>query len=778
MSGRKKNVFGQLNLCKRFLALFLCIILAIGLSACGENKTNDGSKTIDESKSSEPESHDTPSLIYVPEELELRDDGDYMMSTVQFVGDKLYYQVYLSVEDEETGVTMYDVVLRCHSLVSNTVTDLSAGGGEWSIGEDGSIYTIMTEWNGSENGENGHIERFLVKKNDSEEELFRQDITELFSGDEYISLRLAVDAQGRSYLLMDSGIYLFDENGKPSGIIRSETDVTGIFLCSFSRGSDGKVYLSDGNATGGSTTLYEVDFEAGKLGTGYPDIPSNGRNPSCDADGNLLTFDNTAVYRYNLKEQKKEKVFEWSDSGINVSFVSAVGELSNGSIAVVYQDWETSESGVVLMTGVSAEEVPQVQKKEIVIGCTSSDQGLLGAVTAFNKNSEDYHISVKTYGDGDDEEDAVLRLQADIISGNGPDIIQLHDMRQTWPELAEKGAFEDLLPYLENGSLLTREELLEGVIHAYTYDGKLAAIPSVIQLQTYLGSTALVGEEMGWTIDDVIALADANPGAELIEGYNGIGILRFCLEYSMDGFIDWEQGTCHFDGEEFKRLLEFAKRYHDVEDVSSDLVPSWRERVQNGELLLCFADFYEFSQPQRYEASFQGQFTAIGSPSSDGRPVCTLTGSDPLAISSKSDVKEGAWAFIESYVTTSRISGWMGFPTTRTRLDEMIEKETEYMTDADGNPVLDEFGNYQTTHPTVVMFPDGTSYTKRIPTQREIDMIMDMIQVASLYGAGDQQILEDIIIEEVGAYFSGQKSVDEVADIIQRRAGIYVSEHM
>ena len=741
---------------KKLLILFLCLILILDLSACGKNGSDD--------VSGETETQDNPSLIYVPKDLKLEDNADYMLSNVQFVGDKLYYQAYLPVEDEETGVTMYDVVLRCHSLLQNTVTEMPMNGGEWSIGEDGSIYTIVTEWNGSENGGNGHIDRFLVKKNVSGEELFRQDITELFSGDEYISLRISVDAKGRSYLLMDSGMYLFDENGNPKGTIKPEPEINDIYFCSFGRGSDGKVYISDGNATDGRTTLYEVDFEAGKLGTGYPDFPSNGRNPSCDTDGNLLTFDNTAVYRYYLKEQKKETVFEWGDSGINVSFVTAVGALTNGSIAVVYQDWESMDGGVVLMTGVSADEVPQVQKEEIVIGCVSLDSGLQGAVTKFNMNNDFYHVSVNNYGDGVGEEDALARMQADIVSGNGPDILHLSGMWQIWPELAEKGAVEDLMPYLEQGSVLNREELLEGVINAYTYDGKLVAIPSVFTLSTYLGNAAVVGEEMGWTIDDVIALTEAHPEAELgdrVTFCSNTGIMRFCLQYSMDSFIDWERGTCNFDGEKFKELLEFANRYPDHEGAFDDSLPSERERVKSGELMLCFASFYEFKQVQRYEDTLQGQMVAIGHPTPDGRPICNLSGSDPLAISSKSDVKEGAWAFIESYVTTGRSSGgWMGFPSTRTLLDKMIEKESE--------PMM----------PTTVVLADGTTYTLRNPTQKEIDMIMDMIQVGTIIDADNQRILEEIIIEEVRAYFSGQRSVDEVADIIQRRAGIYVSEHM
>lgn len=42
---------------------------------------------------------------------------------------------------------------------------------------------------------------------------------------------------------------------------------------------------------------------------------------------------------------------------------------------------------------------------------------------------------------------------------------------------------------------------------------------------------------------------------------------------------------------------------------------------------------------------------------------------------------------------------------------------------------------------------------------------------------GDTQI-EGIVMEEAAAFFSGQKSVEETAEIIQNRVKIYVNENM
>ena len=61
-------------------------------------------------------------------------------------------------------------------------------------------------------------------------------------------------------------------------------------------------------------------------------------------------------------------------------------------------------------------------------------------------------------------------------------------------------------------------------------------------------------------------------------------------------------------------------------------------------------------------------------------------------------------------------------------------------------------------------------------TQEEVDMYMDLIDNTKKVGGWNQAIL-DIIIEESKAYFSGDKNVDETADIIQNRVKTYVNEN-
>ena len=61
-------------------------------------------------------------------------------------------------------------------------------------------------------------------------------------------------------------------------------------------------------------------------------------------------------------------------------------------------------------------------------------------------------------------------------------------------------------------------------------------------------------------------------------------------------------------------------------------------------------------------------------------------------------------------------------------------------------------------------------------TQAEIDKLNDLVEQVSSFGGNTNVKLRTIIFDEVAGYFSGQKSAEAVADVIQNRAGIYLSE--
>jgi hypothetical protein len=61
-------------------------------------------------------------------------------------------------------------------------------------------------------------------------------------------------------------------------------------------------------------------------------------------------------------------------------------------------------------------------------------------------------------------------------------------------------------------------------------------------------------------------------------------------------------------------------------------------------------------------------------------------------------------------------------------------------------------------------------------SQQDVDMVKDFVESLSLTYSPNQEV-SNIVNEEAAAYFKGQKTAQEVADIIQSRVSIFVNEN-
>lgn len=759
--------------------------LSFGLTACGSSEGKEANVK-----------QEAKEWVYVPEFTELEDETASYYN-MKFAGSDLYYESYSY--DEETGESSQSI---CRYTLADGSTDKvnvplqpSESGEDGSyngqsinaftVTEDGSVVVVFNNY---KNDANGNYESWMeLAKFDAEgNELFRKNLKDAMGEDEENSYvrNILIDDKGRFYLPADSKIWLFDTEGNSCGAAEMSA-AGGSWINGSGVGKDGKVYICyysyDGNS--GSYCLAEVDFDKRALGTTYANFPGgNGETLSAGTEKDFITHDGTAVYEYDLATQTGEKLFDWLDSDINGSFVQSIGVLEDGRILAIIQDWENDDNSIALLKKTPASQV--AQKEQILIGSMSGGSDLQAAAVKFNRNSDKYHISIKTYLDYNNWNenswnDAITNLNNDLTSKNCPDIIDLNGL--DIEQLASKGLFEDLNPYLVKSTVLAKEDYLENILNAYTYDGKLICIPGYFEMQTVIGRTSDVGSEMGWTLAELIAYADAHPGAAIFDGMTKEYMLQYCMMYNEDSFIDWKKADCNFDTQEFKDLLSFVNRFPEEYEWSEDDA-SEATKIQNGEVLLSNAYIYDFDQIQLYYEMFGGEITCIGFPTADGSAGCALQAGNTYAIISKSKEKEAAWSFIESYLDGMKDSEnhYLGFPTNKEELDKMAEEavKVEYVLDEDGNKILDENGE-----PIVegtgsgIGYQDGWSYTFRIPTQEEVDLVMELMNVAKPVSYnGNSEVLK-IINEEAAAYFSGQKSVDEVASIIQSRIKIYVSEN-
>jgi hypothetical protein len=88
-------------------------------------------------------------------------------------------------------------------------------------------------------------------------------------------------------------------------------------------------------------------------------------------------------------------------------------------------------------------------------------------------------------------------------------------------------------------------------------------------LQTAYAYAEYAGDEPGWTLDDVLRIAEENPGIQVIEGDDRHGLSLEFVEDTLFDAIDLESykidGIYNFDNEQFRDILTHVKSYNDHE---------------------------------------------------------------------------------------------------------------------------------------------------------------------------------------------------------------------
>lgn len=102
-------------------------------------------------------------------------------------------------------------------------------------------------------------------------------------------------------------------------------------------------------------------------------------------------------------------------------------------------------------------------------------------VEKYNQTHDDYRIEIQRYERSEQiEEDGVLKLQREIISGEGPDIIDFGSGYTTSDIVGEYT--EDLFPYMETENQGT---YFDKVLRAFSYGENLYAVPLGFTMKIY-----------------------------------------------------------------------------------------------------------------------------------------------------------------------------------------------------------------------------------------------------------------------------------------------------
>lgn len=759
---------------KRFLAFIMAAALTLSMAGCGGQE----------------EEQQQDQYVYVPQFIDLS-SGEEDISSVQLRGEDMYYRSYYwNEETEESGYKFY-----CRNLTTGETVELplelKIEGADycWPMGslifDEGGNITCLVNASIRESEDEWREEYYVLKFDPECKLLSKQNITEnlkVKGVENGYAQQAVVDKEGRLYALMgtEMNAYLIVLDAEGNSL--AEIDTGSDWLNAMGVTNDGRVLVTRYSSTGPGMECLEVDVAGRTLGNPHSNMPSsyNSDGLSFTPDGDLLVNDGSRLLKYSLNTDTTEEILVWTDSNINGSYVRMIQMLEDGRIAVFSEDWSDDTREMAYLTRTEASQV--AEKKVLTIGTLRSSQDLQKAVVNFNKASDTYKMRIVAYYDDNTEwtenkyQDAITALNNAITSSNCPDLIDLSFGNIS--SYVAKGLLVDLVPYLEKSSV-KREDLVESVLRAYTFEDTLVSIPTAFSISTIMGRTSQLSDRTSWTIRDIMDFAAQHPEAKLFNYSSKTDMLSTCLQYSSDAFINYDTGKCSFDSEEFVDILKFCNTF-DTEASWDSEADSFPKQISDGRILLNDFRLYNMEYMQLYSLMFNEPVTFIGYPTVDGSSGNRINGENCYAITTKCDNPDGAWEFIESMLQYEPQPEWRSmhnFPVRRDMLEETFERamKEEGQYDENGEIMLDENGDPM-IRPKTTWNYDGWETEIYAATPEQVQAVRNLIDNSTAATSNDQTIL-NIINEEAAAYFEGQKSAQEVVGVIQSRVQTYVSEN-
>lgn len=587
------------------------------------------------------------------------------------------------------------------------------------------------------------------------------------------------------------GFVKFDKDGK-SSVLGKADDIQ--WIDSIGSDSDGNLLVSGyGNEEGYIFAKYDLENKSVSEKFEYENNIYNSQNCIIRGVGDYSFFvlGDKALSGYNKNTKQFDEIVNWLDS--DISNVTAVIVDKDMQISIIENAQGGYREGVSFSRLKKRDSSELANQQIITVGMLYNNENINSKVAEFNKSNKDYRIRTVDYSQYDNEENeytgSVQQLNQDLISGKAPDII-VSSGNLNMQSLASKGVFADLYNFIDKDSELNRESFVPNILELSECDGKLVSIPVSFNMQTLAGKTKYVGEKQNWTVDDMISAYENRPKEDMGFSINDYKTNMFYMAFyaNLNSHIDYKNKTFTYDKAELVKLLEFINQFEEEPDWNDEAVTleqqsewdDYQTSMIKDKYLIYDAGIYDF---RSYHELLAGTFanepvTLVGYPSADGSGVKLLLSDSVFSIVSNSANKDACWNFIRQFLTEDYQSPsddgngnnniW-SFPVNQKAFDKLAEqsKSPRFWID----PETGKKTEYETT------FWAGDKEIKIGDcTDEEIAQVKDLINniktASNYYDSGLYKICE----EETGAFFKGDKSAEETADLMINRISIYIAE--
>lgn len=425
-------------------------------------------------------------------------------------------------------------------------------------------------------------------------------------------------------------------------------------------------------------------------------------------------------------------------------------------------------------------EASAVPEKELTIYSLRDSDVLRQAIAIYQKEHQDVYVRLEiglSEEYGITAEDAITALNAEILSGNGPDILILDGLPAE--SYIEKGVLLDISDVVED--IEQTDGLFPNIKNAYDRDGAIYEIPVRFYPIIVFGTPEAVaaGETLD-TFTDYVKQADAE------NADRNQKILQECTTeellwtlYQTDS-ADWQKEDGRLDEEKLSDWLNAAKEIYDVDLTRKDadgvtLYGSeyLQETVRSGIAGIILKE--NMSSIGRIcsicgvanmlsEAEYLGGNYTYGLLNT--KETACFVPYLKVGVNSTGNVPEEAKAFLMTLLGDECGStDGNGFPINRAGYLDICQNG------------LEAYGNEEA--PPMISFSDseGTevSYILDDLNQENVDAFTELLESLSTPALTDSTI-EDVVLTEAENYLKGNTTLEETLVSIRQKLDLYLAE--
>ena len=436
-------------------------------------------------------------------------------------------------------------------------------------------------------------------------------------------------------------------------------------------------------------------------------------------------------------------------------------------------------------------DIPSVPENMLTIYSLREDDNLRQAISFYQVQNPDTFVSYEIgmgAGDSVTRDDAIKKLNTEIMAGSGPDLIVLDDLPIS--SYVDKGLLLDLTDYFAQYS--EKEPLFNNIIEAMKFDGKAYMAPATVAVPLIAAS-----EEYTKNMTDMSGVGEAvekmrgeHPGENIIGICSEIGVMKRFAATSAPNWI-MADGTLNLEG--IGEYLEECKRIYDAQmnGLDADIAQEYVLRIERvaaykgidiyamnwnigsddmfyisgaqylltgwTDALYGYLEVLSLYKTKGFEdtkvISMQGQCSNVFKPE-------TL-----LGINATSQHIDAAKGFMDVFLSSEAQGEYYGFPLNQEAFD------IQFTPKADVLGPNNEYGSIGTS--TV----DGLMISLNVYWPADEQIAAFKSQLASVNTAYiPDSVLEKVVFDSGAEYVRGNRSQQDALNAIERMVAIYMAE--